>query len=467
MIIIKIIITINSIFRTKLFRFVERDTVFFAGSVSDNVKKGKSGDKYGIKMPPVNSSPRALIPRIRNHHVTGKHFDFITSVDTLPPVTTSARGESRNSTSNKLFLSFLSTASTLPPSASSTSSTSSFSSSNSPIEFSFLQHEDNVLESEKSDRKTLTPHQQLQLMNPADTNSADLKPADMKQIGQISRSDKNKNKNEIQQQNEVENAGNRNRNHSAVSPDIREACSTMGGAHESILLLESGYDTVMTETSRVTSNHIQNENEKEFAINNRNQNKYKNHLKNQNQKYSENNFIERFLNFFLWMRVFLRCGYTDVLNIDRHVHTGFDAGAGVDVDVDVEAGVVCEIGEVQIQRSETGTLGPVEKQLIGIARGLLRRPHLLLFDDVASSMALDVKEVSKVENCLASIYDSRLGEETTIVVSEKMSAISHADIIIVMDQGRVAGQGTHDELMNLNGWYCKRWEAERQADLRL
>ena len=450
---------------------MECDTIFFPGSVSDNIKKGKSGDKYRIEMPAVNSSPRAVTPKYpsEKHSNLTRSPPVTTSSSTFsfPSVTTSDCEASRNSTSSKLFSRLSSSSSTLP------------SSSKSSVESSYLQSEDNVLENVQSNGKTQTQHQILQLINPAE----------MKQIGQIGQDTKIKNENErekhIEVKNEVENvvgnAGNRNRNHAAaaavISPDIREACSTMGGAHESILLLEFGYDTIIIENPKLASNRTQNDNGKKFEIENEIENLNVNNSENEKEKemenrnenevqngnedihrnektdqnFSENGLIQRILNFILWVRN---------ISKDGNVHVNVDVE--VEDDVDVEVGV-CEKRKVEM-KSANGTIGPVEKQLIGIARGLIRRPPLLLFDDVASSLSLDIKEVSKVENCLAAICDSRWGEETTIVVSEKMSAISHADIIIVMIEGRVFEQGTHDDLIEFNGWYAKRWESERRIE---
>ncbi|MBO7339671.1 MAG: ABC transporter ATP-binding protein [Lachnospiraceae bacterium] len=82
-----------------------------------------------------------------------------------------------------------------------------------------------------------------------------------------------------------------------------------------------------------------------------------------------------------------------------------------------------------------------QRQRLTIARALVRKPEILILDDSAS--ALDYATDAKLRASVRSIKD----QTTTFIVSQRASSIRHADLIIVLDDGRVAGLGTHDELL--------------------
>ena len=82
-----------------------------------------------------------------------------------------------------------------------------------------------------------------------------------------------------------------------------------------------------------------------------------------------------------------------------------------------------------------------QRQRLTIARALVRKPEILILDDSAS--ALDYATAAKLRASVRSIKD----QTTTFIVSQRASSIRHADLIIVLDDGRVAGLGTHDELL--------------------
>jgi len=88
-----------------------------------------------------------------------------------------------------------------------------------------------------------------------------------------------------------------------------------------------------------------------------------------------------------------------------------------------------------------------QKQRLSIARALVRKPEIYVFDD--SFSALDFKTDAKLRAALK--QETR--ESTVLIVSQRVSTIMDADQIIVLDEGHVAGIGTHRELMRSNEVY--------------
>ena len=89
-----------------------------------------------------------------------------------------------------------------------------------------------------------------------------------------------------------------------------------------------------------------------------------------------------------------------------------------------------------------------QKQRIAIAWALVRDPKILLLDDATS--ALD----SESERAVQAALDTAQQGCTTIVISHRVSTFQTADTVAVMENGRIVGMGTHEELMVLKGHYC-------------
>ena len=103
------------------------------------------------------------------------------------------------------------------------------------------------------------------------------------------------------------------------------------------------------------------------------------------------------------------------------------------------------------------TLSGGQKQRVAIARALLRNPKILILDDALS--AVDATTEDFVLNQLKKFMKDR----TTIIISHRLSTLQHADKIIMLDKGRIIEEGTHDELVKLNGRYSEIYKLQQIA----
>lgn len=97
-----------------------------------------------------------------------------------------------------------------------------------------------------------------------------------------------------------------------------------------------------------------------------------------------------------------------------------------------------------------------EKQRISIARALLRNPQLLIFDEATS--ALDSLTEEDITNTIRDVSLSR--EQITILIAHRLSTIMHADVIYVLEKGKVSEIGSHKELLEQKGLYYAMWRQQ-------
>jgi ATP-binding cassette subfamily B protein len=101
------------------------------------------------------------------------------------------------------------------------------------------------------------------------------------------------------------------------------------------------------------------------------------------------------------------------------------------------------------------TLSGGQKQRAAIARALIKEPAVLILDDPLS--AVDARTEEEILTGLASCY----GKRTVIIASHRLSAVRDCDMIIVLDGGRIAEQGTHDGLLAMGGRYASTWREQQ------
>ncbi len=98
-----------------------------------------------------------------------------------------------------------------------------------------------------------------------------------------------------------------------------------------------------------------------------------------------------------------------------------------------------------------------EKQRVAIARAILKQPHIMVFDEATSSLD------SHAEKRILQAMEGVRGNYTSLVIAHRLSTIVDADNIIVLENGTVAEQGTHQALLDANGRYARLWQLQNEA----
>lgn len=108
------------------------------------------------------------------------------------------------------------------------------------------------------------------------------------------------------------------------------------------------------------------------------------------------------------------------------------------------------------QTGERGvSLSGGQKQRVSIARALIKNPELMILDDSLS--AVDAKTEEEILRGLKELRE----DQTTIIIAHRISSLMHADEIVVLDDGKITERGTHDELIEQDGWYKEMYNKQQ------
>ena len=141
--------------------------------------------------------------------------------------------------------------------------------------------------------------------------------------------------------------------------------------------------------------------------------------------------------------------------LDDELHEAARAAAIHDVILDFSQGYDTLVGEKGV------TLSGGQKQRIAIARTLLKDPKILILDDATSSV--DVETEAMIHQALDMLMEGR----TTFIIAHRIQSLMKADLILVLDAGKIIQQGTHDELIEQKGKYQEIFELQTKIDSAL
>ena len=110
-----------------------------------------------------------------------------------------------------------------------------------------------------------------------------------------------------------------------------------------------------------------------------------------------------------------------------------------------------------ILSEDGGNLSQGQKQLLAIARVMLVQPPMLILDEATSN--IDTLTEIRIQKAFAKMMSGK----TSFIVAHRLSTIKSADIILVLDKGRIVEQGTHEELLDKGGFYGKLYESQFEA----
>ncbi len=104
--------------------------------------------------------------------------------------------------------------------------------------------------------------------------------------------------------------------------------------------------------------------------------------------------------------------------------------------------------------SDSETLSSGEKQLLTIARGMIKNSPFLILDEATSSVD------TRTEELVSRAMDSLSHDRTSFIIAHRLSTIKNANLILVLNEGNIVEQGTHEELLEKNGFYAKLYNSQ-------
>ena len=103
---------------------------------------------------------------------------------------------------------------------------------------------------------------------------------------------------------------------------------------------------------------------------------------------------------------------------------------------------------------DTNNISQGQKQLLTIARAILADPKVLILDEATSSV--DTRTEVLIQKAMNELMKGR----TSFIIAHRLSTIKNADLILVMNEGNIVEQGTHNELIKKNGFYSKLYNSQ-------
>ena len=140
---------------------------------------------------------------------------------------------------------------------------------------------------------------------------------------------------------------------------------------------------------------------------------------------------------------------------EEEIFTAARAAAIHDVILSFSDGYSTLVGEKGV------TLSGGQKQRVTIARALLKNPRLLILDDSTSSV--DTETEAEIREALQNL----MKERTTFIIAHRIQSIMDADLILVLDKGRIVQHGQHEELVNQPGIYCQIFDIQTRIEVEL
>jgi len=114
-------------------------------------------------------------------------------------------------------------------------------------------------------------------------------------------------------------------------------------------------------------------------------------------------------------------------------------------------------GYNMILDEETSNISQGQKQLLTIARAIISEPKILILDEATSSV--DTRTEVLIQNAMDRLMEGR----TSFIIAHRLSTIRNADLILVMNNGDIVEQGSHEELLEKNGFYTSIYNSQFDA----